>query len=247
MAEALSDPFPQRSAALAPTPAMLAAWAGIAGIILVHAYAVFGMHPFAGPGYLAHFEDDFFYYAVTAEHLLRDGVSSFDGRTLTNGYHPLWFVVLLGVGLIADLHGPVYFGIVLGLVSALTVTGYVGMRRLLCTRLASFGWSEVAAVLYFWTAFRLAKPGMEVALVVALVPWLLERLIRAFDAPRAVSPAGLGLLTSLVVLARLDMAIFAGMAVLLLAWRWSRDDGIGDAARRLLASGCAPSSPNGAS
>jgi hypothetical protein len=40
------------------------------------------------------FEDDFFYYLLPARNFAWHGFSSFDGTHLTNGYHPLWFLIL---------------------------------------------------------------------------------------------------------------------------------------------------------
>ena len=36
--------------------------------------------------------DDAFYYLQTAQHIAQSGVSTFDGVTRTNGYHPLWML-----------------------------------------------------------------------------------------------------------------------------------------------------------
>lgn len=40
------------------------------------------------------FQDDAYYYFVLARHLVQEGKSTFDGHTLTNGYHPLWMLVV---------------------------------------------------------------------------------------------------------------------------------------------------------
>jgi hypothetical protein len=42
--------------------------------------------------------DDFFYYLKIADNILKFGLSTFDGTTLTNGYHPLWMIVILCLG-----------------------------------------------------------------------------------------------------------------------------------------------------
>ena len=39
--------------------------------------------------------DDAFYYLRIAEHILAGDGPTFDGRTATNGYHPLWMSVSL--------------------------------------------------------------------------------------------------------------------------------------------------------
>lgn len=41
------------------------------------------------------FEDDAFYYFGVARNIASSGISTFDGSTVTNGYHPLWMAVLL--------------------------------------------------------------------------------------------------------------------------------------------------------
>ncbi len=40
------------------------------------------------------FQDDAYYYFLIARHLVSSGKSTFDGITLTNGYHPLWLGIL---------------------------------------------------------------------------------------------------------------------------------------------------------
>src|SRR5271165_7009287 len=40
------------------------------------------------------FVDDAYYYFVVARHLVHNGQSTFDGFTLTNGYHPLWMALI---------------------------------------------------------------------------------------------------------------------------------------------------------
>ena len=50
-------------------------------------------------------EDDFFYYAKAAHNLAFHGVSTFDGVHPTNGYHPLWMLVLTGLSRFFDPGG----------------------------------------------------------------------------------------------------------------------------------------------
>ena len=44
--------------------------------------------------YLGLFEDDYFFYAIIADNLASLGRLTYDHRTLTNGFHPLWLLVL---------------------------------------------------------------------------------------------------------------------------------------------------------
>jgi hypothetical protein len=45
--------------------------------------------------YLGLLEDDYFYYAIIADNLVSNGRITYDGVTLTNGFHPLWFAVIV--------------------------------------------------------------------------------------------------------------------------------------------------------
>ena len=42
----------------------------------------------------APFTDDFYYYLTTSRNLINLGFLSFDQISLTNGFQPLWFIVL---------------------------------------------------------------------------------------------------------------------------------------------------------
>jgi hypothetical protein len=44
--------------------------------------------------YLGLFEDDHFYYTQVADNFVRSGKLTYDGITLTNGFHPLWFALM---------------------------------------------------------------------------------------------------------------------------------------------------------
>lgn len=41
--------------------------------------------------------DDAYYYIVTAKHYVKDGIVSFDGIHETNGFHPLWFLIIVAL------------------------------------------------------------------------------------------------------------------------------------------------------
>ena len=43
----------------------------------------------------APFTDDFYYYLTTARNTIELGVVSFDQENLTNGFQPLWFLIIL--------------------------------------------------------------------------------------------------------------------------------------------------------
>src|SRR4051812_20546872 len=43
------------------------------------------------------FQDDAFYYIVTAKHFVDKGVFAFDGVNETNGFHPLWMAIVVAL------------------------------------------------------------------------------------------------------------------------------------------------------
>jgi hypothetical protein len=53
-------------------------------------------------GYVA---ADFFYYAVVAENMAASGVPSYDGERATNGFHPLWQLILAAARALTKLFG----------------------------------------------------------------------------------------------------------------------------------------------
>src|SRR5215471_8678314 len=49
---------------------------------------------YSGLPWMTYEEDDFFYYLKIAQNLARGAGSTFNGVVATNGYHPLWMMVL---------------------------------------------------------------------------------------------------------------------------------------------------------
>jgi len=70
--------------------------AGLAIAAVISLFARFH----AGSGFLAFYEDDSFYYLRIAQQIAAGHHSTFDGTHLTNGYHPLWMLVLVALTLI---------------------------------------------------------------------------------------------------------------------------------------------------
>src|SRR5262245_7782473 len=77
--------------------------------------------------------DDYFYYLSVAEHLAHTGRSTADGLTITNGYQPLFLLMLTGVFLAgAGKIAAVTLGLVIqALALAAAAGGFVtlGVRR----------------------------------------------------------------------------------------------------------------------
>jgi hypothetical protein len=163
---------------------------------------------------LAYYADDFFYYLQIAHNLVEHGRSTFDGTTLTNGYHPLWLLVVAAFYFCGGDQG-VFAGVAVLTVAA-TVTTYLITQKLLSRYsidplIAAF-WAAWAALF----ALSMDRTGMEVILTVPLLLAFLlfvdgEDYLRM---PR--STVWAGFLAALVILSRLDTVLllvlyFAGL------------------------------------
>jgi hypothetical protein len=163
--------------------------------------------------YLGLFEDDYFYYAIVADNFVATGRATFDGLMPTNGYHPLWFAVLVCLRAVFGRFGPAFYA-ALAVVSLIgTIATYeIGVR--FARQLGAPPWrASVIGCFYICATAILLGSGMEATIAVPLL--LLVLVEAASDAPMSVRRAArLGLLCSLAVLARLDVALAVGMLLL---------------------------------
>lgn len=152
-------------------------------------------------------EDDAYYYTVIARNIVRTGASSFDGISLTNGYHPLWMIMLVAKDLV---FGDSVFA-VLTLEAALTAAAvWLFLDRGNCRQpwfCLPFVW------LYMRIVPAMVLSGMEVSLLLFCVGLFVAALDRAGD-DTAVGAAFLGGAAALVVGARIDSAFFVAPALL---------------------------------
>jgi hypothetical protein len=160
----------------------------------------------AGAGLLAFYDDDFFYYLRIAQHIVAGHGSTYDGVHLTNGYHPLWMLVM--VVLTRCFGSGTVFFCALQTVLLLCIVATYGMCARTLTAFASgAAWlPQLIAAALATSTLMLAAGGMEVALAIPLITALAYyRLCHFSWRPR--SAFLLGLLGAAVVLARLDAAI----------------------------------------
>jgi hypothetical protein len=155
--------------------------------------------------YLAFYEDDFFYYAQVARNIANYGISSFDGIHLTNGYHPLWLVILTGIYKVAP--GKAFFYLLQSLEVFLNISVYVLTRRCLLRYTSDQRFASLAAAVAAFIALGLARGGMEVSLTVPLVMLLISYRLRPSFRWSGVQMLVLGFLSGLVILSRLDSGV----------------------------------------
>jgi hypothetical protein len=162
--------------------------------------------------YLGFFEDDYFYYAAVADNLVRFGKLTYDGVTPTNGFHPLWQIILTLLRFICGRFGPAYhIGLTTIFVAAMVVTYELSVRFAREMRLPR-GVADVVAAMYAVGTARLMIMGMEAVIGVPLL-LLLFLTAGSPDQITARRAAKLGLIASLAILARLDVTIAVGLLI----------------------------------
>lgn len=162
--------------------------------------------------------DDAFYYFQIARNWAGGIPSSFDGLTLTNGYHPLWQWLL--IPLAAMIHDPHF----LARTSVIVCLWMYAAAALAAQYALKPGANPHLWFTPVWTAFVLLfSPvyGMEGPLCVLLFSLLLWQALR-FDERSIVQALSLGLSTGLLGLARIDHLLWALALDLWLVWRWRR-------------------------
>jgi hypothetical protein len=148
-------------------------------------------------------EDDAFYYLVIAKNIAHSGASTFDGQTLTNGYHPLWMAVLVVQQL---LHAPQPLATLLVEVACVSGALYLllGLRPMNAPLAVGFTWA------FLYLTKWMVLGGMEVSLFIFCFAAFV-RACSAQCADSAARPSGglvLGLLAAACIAARLDTGLF---------------------------------------
>jgi hypothetical protein len=178
----------------------------------VHLFFGFGYFKWANGYEYSHLawmlSDDCFYYLKVAQNILTLGFSTFDGFTVTNGYHPVWMLVLLSLGKLSGGINDCFFVIfriflaILCLVSGLLL--YAICSRLFerrCVRYSVFAFT-------YYIVSKISFSGMEVALTFPLMFWLILLTIQMEGPISTRKWLAIGALSGIAVLSRLDFIIF---------------------------------------
>jgi hypothetical protein len=150
--------------------------------------------------------DDAFYYLKIADNILSNSISSFDGEFITNGYQPLWMLVLLGLGKAQSIKSTGFMVLLFTTILVLTTLG-----SLFFYRLGGVLFSEsslIGTLVYFFSALFLSKSGMEVSLLFVFLPLFFLLLFKVKENSTAANYFWLGIGTSLLLLSRLDIILF---------------------------------------
>jgi hypothetical protein len=156
-------------------------------------------------------QDDFFYYLRTAQNFAHGNGSTFNGITPTNGYHPLWFLILSAFSYFTSSPR-----LILALVALLAWVASAATYRFAFQLIASTGIRQLsAAILASWItlySLRLFFYGMEVTLTIPLSLAILCLLQNTDFWLRGMKQCSLlGLAISLLILSRLDTVILMAL------------------------------------
>lgn len=152
------------------------------------------------------FIDDAFYYLLIARNFAASGVPTFDGINPTNGFHPLWMLVLAAMYKVIGAAAGLFTQIVAAkAVELLTLAAALGLclaafRRLRPATPLAWGFPG-AAVILLAPRLYVFEQGMESTLAAAL---LLAAIYGVIDR----KPLWLMVTLPLLFLARLDSLVF---------------------------------------
>ena len=153
--------------------------------------------------------DDAFYYFKIAQNIVAGNGSTFDNISMTNGYHPLWMLILLPVFSIYEgLQEPVQAALCLGAIFTFfsAIVMFLILRELgVSAACCFFG----ALIFYYnYQTGHFALNGMETSVCTLMVSLAYLVYVRgmAFESRRFACLFGVVL--GLAVLARTDMALF---------------------------------------
>jgi hypothetical protein len=150
--------------------------------------------------------DDAFYYFEIARRISQGQGSTFDGINPTNGYQPLWLLLLLPITPVMNLSREAGARVAM-MLGVLMLGGALFILRAVAGRLApSHRW---AALLLPTSALSFAAfYGLESSLAALMFSLLLWQMTRSQTLPSVSSGAIIGLTAGGLVLSRLDSALY---------------------------------------
>lgn len=180
--------------------------------LLILAAAITLFARFRSHALLSFYQDDAFYYFQIARNIAGHHGSSFDGIHPTNGYHPLWMILLVALNLLAS--GKAFFVLLQAVAFASFVVSFLAARSVFRIFSSDQMLTQAAASAVALQCLQL-QSGMEVTLTLPLMLSLCWYRLRPQFRWSPTCAAGYGLLCALVVLSRIDSMILIAMLFLL--------------------------------
>ncbi|MCZ6766409.1 MAG: hypothetical protein O7D32_05700, partial [bacterium] len=188
-------------------------------LVAVAAYVYFAfVLNFPDRAILSILSDDAFYYFKIARNVADGQGPTFDGIVPTNGFHPLWMMLMVAIYAIAGSSVQVPIVVVMWIGGALGIGTLLLLRKLVDTRIApGFGIISVAGF-FLPNLLNATVNGMETGLQLFALTGLLllcyEWRLMDPDA-RGRAPVVLGVAIGIVTLCRLDSVFLIAAAILL--------------------------------
>ncbi len=172
------------------------------------------------------FDDDAFYYFGVARHVAEGGGSTFNGLDPTNGYHPLWLLLLVPVLSIAHGHAALVAVTLVSAALAVAAARQIDRIGLLTGRPVLVTLCAAPLLVVGAAGPSFFYSGMETGLLLFALLWLAATYLRTEGfAERDFDPGEarvVGALMALAVLARLDTVIPMAVLGVLAAVTWAR-------------------------
>lgn len=156
--------------------------------------------------------DDAFYYFEIARHIVQGSGSTADGIAPTNGFHPLWMLVLVIIDWIFGSGGDLPIHVALSVTAVMDLVTAVLIYRIVVQAVQWQAAALLAAAIYFLNPYSVlaSLDGLETTislLFFALSIWWYERVKRV-GSDRWWRWAIMGCLLGLLMLARTDYVLF---------------------------------------
>ena len=164
--------------------------------------------------------EDTGYYLSAARHVVNGTGVTLDGRNPTNGFHPLWLVILCAEAWLADGSSEWLFHLALTTCAVMFAATVVVIYRDVRTGMAPWLAAPVAALM-LWN-YRLASValgGLETALAGFATVATISYLARSPEPLALGGAAGLGALLGIAALSRMDALLLAAIVI---AWVGAR-------------------------
>ncbi len=160
-------------------------------------------------------DDDCYYYMKIASNIVSGHGSTFDGETLTNGYHPLWMgVITLTSAFTSRIENII--AAIYAIAIASTLATFFLARLLLRRFVSHLAVADISAVLVTIFASDLFRSGMEIILALPLALGLMEFALRSRVPWSPMRTFFFGVLSAVMILSRIDSIILAGLLTLFL-------------------------------
>jgi hypothetical protein len=189
---------------------------GLSGILATLAAFIFFFHQPGGVDYWSVPRDDFYYYLKVAQNLAHGRGSTFNGIVATNGYHPLYLLVIAAICRFTNSLDHILTAVWV-LATAMTVVVFQFTYRILRCFSPRVPVCAAAACFLAVASLDLFRDGMEVTLVIPLALGLVLLMVRGeeWTAWRCFAAS---LTAAAMVLARLDSALMVMALAVLLAF-----------------------------